>query len=84
MLSEHRDMMAAKAFFRSARSATGIVPEKVTTDGHGSYQRAIRSTLDKQVTHRASVLDEPMARPVCKLFRDPVQSVYANLSGLRA
>jgi len=25
-----------------------------------------------------------MARPVCKLFRDPVRSVYANLSGLRA
>ena len=38
--------------FRSARSATGIVPEKVTTDGHGSYPRAIRSTLGKQVTHR--------------------------------
>jgi transposase-like protein len=54
MLSEHRDMAAAKAFFRSARSVTGIVPEKVTTDGHGSYPRAIRSTLGKRVTHRTS------------------------------
>jgi putative transposase len=54
MLSEHRDMAAAKAFFRSARSATGIVPDRVTTDGHGSYPRAIRSTLGKQVTHRNS------------------------------
>lgn len=36
MLSEHRNMLAAKAFFRSAKSATGIVPEKVTTDGHSS------------------------------------------------
>jgi putative transposase len=54
MLSEHRDMMAAKAFFRSARSATGIVPDKVTTDGHGSYPRAIRSTLGKRVAHRTS------------------------------
>ncbi|MFC7738643.1 IS6 family transposase [Roseomonas sp. GCM10028921] len=55
MLSEHRDMAAAEAFFRAARSATGIVPDQVTTDGHGSYPRAIRSTLDKQVTHRTSV-----------------------------
>jgi transposase-like protein len=35
MLSEHRDMAAAKAFFRSARSATGMTPDRVTTDGHG-------------------------------------------------
>ena len=55
MLSEHRDMAAAKAFFRLARSATGIVPDQVTTDGHGSYPRAIRSTSGKQVTHRTSV-----------------------------
>ena len=54
MLSEHRDMAAAKAFFRSAKSVTGIVPDQVTTDGHGSYPRAIRSTLGKRVTHRTS------------------------------
>ncbi|WP_458098177.1 IS6 family transposase [Roseomonas sp. WA12] len=55
LLSEHRDMTAAKAFFRSARSATGIIPDQVTTDGHGSYPRAIRSSLGKRVTHRTSV-----------------------------
>jgi transposase-like protein len=54
ILSEHRDMTAAKAFFRSAKSVTGIVPNQVTTDGHGSYPRAIRSTLGKRVTHRTS------------------------------
>jgi transposase-like protein len=54
MLSEHRDMAAAKAFFRSAKSATGIVPDQVPTDGHGSYPRAIRSTLGRQVKHRSS------------------------------
>ncbi|MFC7739581.1 IS6 family transposase [Roseomonas sp. GCM10028921] len=54
MLSKHRDIAAAKAFFHSARSATGIVPDRVTTYGHGSYPRAIRSTLGKQVTHRNS------------------------------
>ena len=54
MLSEYRDMAAAQAFFRSARSVTGQVPDRVTTDGHGSYPRAIRSTLGRRVVHRTS------------------------------
>ena len=54
MLSEHRDMAAAQAFFRSAKSVAGQVPERVTTDGHGSYPRAIRSTLGRHVVHRTS------------------------------
>ena len=56
MLSEHRDMAAAQAFFRSAKAATGITPERVTTDGHGSYPRAIRSTLGRRVVHRTNAL----------------------------
>ena len=35
MLSEHRDMAAAQAFFRSAKAVTGVTPDQVTTDGHG-------------------------------------------------
>ena len=54
MLSEHRDMKAAKAFFRSARATMGFRPARVTTDGHGSYPRAIRSVLGKTVLHRTS------------------------------
>ncbi len=54
MLNEHRDMAAAQAFFRSAESVTGQVPDQVTTDGHGPYPRAIRSTLGRRVVHRAS------------------------------
>ena len=54
MLSEHRDMAAAQAFFRSAKSVTGVTPDQVTTDGHGSYPRAIRSTLGRDVEHRTS------------------------------
>jgi transposase-like protein len=52
--SETRDMAAAKAFFRSARAATGIIPDRVTTDGHDSYPGAIRSELGKDVRHRTS------------------------------
>ena len=54
MLSEHRDMAAAQAFFRSATAAAGVTPHQVTTDGHGSYPRAIRSTLGRDVEHRTS------------------------------
>jgi transposase-like protein len=54
MLSEYRDMAAAQAFFRSSKAATGITLERVTTDGHGSYPRAIRSTLGRKVVHWTS------------------------------
>src|SRR3954454_17901374 len=54
MLSEHRDMAAAQAFFRSAKAVVGVTPDQVTTDGHGSYPRAIRSALGRRVEHRTS------------------------------
>jgi putative transposase len=54
MLSEHRDMKAAQAFFRSAKATMGFRPDRVTTDGHGSYPRAIRSVSGKKVRHRTS------------------------------
>jgi len=52
MLSEKRDMDAATRFFRHALEVAGQAPERVTTDGHGSYPRAIRETLGEEVTHR--------------------------------
>jgi transposase-like protein len=54
MLGEHRDMDAARAFFRSAKSVTGMTPDRVTTDGHRPYPRAIRSTPGRGVQHRTS------------------------------
>src|SRR3712207_8253079 len=54
MFSEHRDMAAAKAFFRSAKAVTGVRPDRVTTDGHDSYPRAIRTGLGREVRHRTS------------------------------
>jgi putative transposase len=54
MFSERRDMAAAKAFFRSARAVTGVTPDRVTTDGHDSYPRAIRTGLGRGVRHRTS------------------------------
>ena len=54
MLSETRDMAAAKAFFHSARIVIGLTPAPVTTDGHDSYPRAIRTTLGRHVRYRTS------------------------------
>ena len=54
MLSEHRDMEAAKRFFTAAIDVAEQAPEKVTTDGHNSYPRAIRETLGDEVTHRCN------------------------------
>jgi putative transposase len=54
MLSETRDMAAAKAFFQSAKTVTGITPARMTTDGHDSYPRAIRTELGEAVRHRTN------------------------------
>jgi len=52
MLSEKRDMEAAKHFFKQA--VVGHAPERVTTDGHDSYPRAIREILGNDVLHRTN------------------------------
>ena len=54
LFSEHPDRAAAQAFFRSAQAVTGVTPDRVTTDGHDSDPRAIRTELGKGVRHRTS------------------------------
>ncbi len=54
LLSEQRDMAAAQRFFAQALDLAGQAPERVTTDGHDAYPRAIRETLGPTVYHRDS------------------------------
>jgi transposase-like protein len=54
LLSKTRDMEAAKRFFRQAVAIVGHAPERVTTDGHASYPRAVRETMGDQVHHRTN------------------------------
>jgi transposase-like protein len=54
MLSDQRDMDAAKRFFKGALEIAEQAPKRVTTDGHDSYPRAIRETLGEEVTHRCN------------------------------
>ncbi len=53
-LSETRDLAAAEAFFRSAWTVTGVIPDRITTDGHDAYPRAIRTVFGDQVIHRTN------------------------------
>jgi transposase-like protein len=54
LLSETRDRAAAEAFFRSARTVTGQLPDRVATDGHGSYPGAIKAELGEAIPHRTN------------------------------
>ena len=78
MFSEHRDMAAAQAFFRSAKAVTGMTPDRVTTDGHDSYPRAIRTELGKRVRHRTDSLPEQQAGSGSPGHQRPL-STYAGL-----
>ncbi len=54
MLSETRDLDAARRFLRQAVATVGHGPARVTTDGHDAYPRAIREALGETVAHRCS------------------------------
>lgn len=54
LLSEKRDKAAAAAFFRSARTVTGLVPERATSDGYDAYPGAIKAALGEGGCHRTN------------------------------
>ena len=53
-LSKHRNMRAAKQFFKEALDISGDAPDRVTTDKEVSYPRAIREELGESVLHRTN------------------------------
>ena len=53
-LSHTRDLVAAETFFRSAWTVTGVTPDRITTDGHDAYPRAIRNVFGEHVAHRTN------------------------------
>ena len=53
-LSDTRDLAAAEAFFRAAWTGTGVMPHRITMDGHDAYPGAIRAVFEEQVTHRSN------------------------------
>ena len=65
MLSEHRDLAAAKACFRSAKTVSGVTPDRVTTDGHDAYPRAIAlDSAGRYATGRVATLITGLSRTI--------------------
>ena len=54
MLSEHRDRHAARRFLRRLVDVAARKPQRVTTDHHPPYRRAIRWILGRRVRHRCN------------------------------
>src|SRR6266700_5718190 len=54
MLSTKRNMEAAQRFFRQTLETVSHAPERIITDGHDSYPRAIRETLGHDVLHQTN------------------------------
>ena len=54
MLSEHRNKHAARRFLRRLVEVAGHRPERVTTDLHPAYRKAIRWILGRRVLHRTT------------------------------
>src|SRR5712691_9936199 len=54
MLSEHRNRDAARRFLRRLIAVAERRPERVTTDRHPSYPRAIRWLAGRKVVHRTT------------------------------
>ena len=54
MLSAHRDKHAARRFLRRLVEVTERKPQRVTTDKHPPYHRAIRWILGRKVVHRTN------------------------------
>jgi len=53
LVSKTRDMKAAKKFFGQVK-LNCHKPNRVTTDGHNSYPKAINSILGKGILHRVN------------------------------
>ena len=54
MLSQNRNMKAAKRFFKQAVKVIGYRPQRVTSDSHPSYPRAVREVMGNDVKHRTN------------------------------
>jgi transposase-like protein len=75
-LSEKRDMEAAKAFFAQVQEMVEQQPERVVTDGHTSYPRAIASEFGAEVEHEVRSC---LGNPIEQSHRGIKQRYYPTL-----
>jgi transposase-like protein len=75
-LSQKRDMEAAKAYFAQAHELLEAVPERVVSDGHTSYPRAIEEELGAEVEHEVRSC---LGNPIEQSHRGIKQRYYLTL-----
>ena len=75
-LSETRDMEAAKAFFQQTQDVADAPPERVFTDGHTSYPRAIKEEWGAEVEHEVIPC---LGNPIEQSHRGIKQRYYPTL-----
>lgn len=75
-LSEKRDMQAAIAFFAQAHEMVAEMPQRVITDGHTSYPRAIAEELGTEVEHEVRSC---LGNPIEQSHRGIKQRYYPTL-----
>lgn len=75
-LSEKRDMEVAKAFFAQAHEMAEQSPQRVITDGHTSYPRAIAEELGAEVEHETRSC---LSNPIEQSHRGVKQRYYPTL-----
>lgn len=75
-LSQKRDMEAVKAFFAQAHEIVERPPQRVVTDGHTSYPRAINEELGTEVEHEVRSC---RANPIEQSHRGIKQRYYPAL-----
>ena len=76
MLSETRDMAAAKAFFKQTQGIPDVPPERVFTDGLNSYPRAIKEEFGADVKHEVIPC---LGNPIEQSHRGIKQRYYSTL-----
>lgn len=73
-------MAATEASFRSTKAATGVILARLTTDGHDSCPRAIRTQLGSNVRDRTS---QYLATRI-EQGRSGIKSRYGPMGGFGA
>lgn len=68
MLSEKRDMDAAKHFFKQTADVVVHAPKQVRTDYYDPYPRAIRESFGSEVTHTSNLYLNDRLEPDLPFF----------------
>ena len=73
MLSSHRDIAAAKKFFKQAMINSALKPKTITTDKHSSYNKAIVQLKDQKI------LPNLLLHRQCKYLNNVIESDHRRI-----